>query len=67
MYWILRIKKQDVIEISSSIIECAEKCACRDWSKRVHYISIKHAPYVALVHKTYIYICIRITNCKKYC
>ena len=23
----------------------------RDWSKRVHYISIKHAPYVTRVHR----------------
>ena len=31
-------------------ITCSEKCARRDWSERVHYISIKHAPYVTRVH-----------------
>ena len=31
-------------------IRCSEKCARRDWSERVHYISIKHAPYVTRVH-----------------
>ena len=29
---------------------CIMKCARRDWSERVHYISIKHAPYVTRVH-----------------
>ena len=27
-----------------AIIKCSEKCARRDWSDRVNYISIKHAP-----------------------
>ena len=27
-----------------AIIKCSEKCARRDWSERVHHISIKHAP-----------------------
>ena len=31
-------------------IKCSEKCARRDWSERVHYISIKHAPQVTRVH-----------------
>ena len=31
-------------------IKSSEKCARRDWSERVHYISIKHAPYVTRVH-----------------
>ena len=25
-----------------NVIKCLEKCARRDWSERVHYISIKH-------------------------
>ena len=32
------------------IIECSEKCARRDWSERVQYISIEHTPYVTQVH-----------------
>ena len=32
------------------VIKCSEKCARRDWPERVHYISIKHAPYVTRVH-----------------
>ena len=32
------------------IIKCSEKCARRDWSERVQYISIEHTPYVTQVH-----------------
>lgn len=32
-------------------IKCSEKCACHDWWELVHYISIKHAPYVTRVHR----------------
>ena len=30
--------------------EMFRKCVHHDWSERVHYISIKHAPYVTRVH-----------------
>ena len=34
----------------SQIIKCSEKCARRDWSEQVHYISIKYAHSVTRVH-----------------
>ena len=33
----------------SNIVKCSEKCTRRNWSERVHYISMKHAPYVTRV------------------
>lgn len=32
------------------VIKFSKKCASRDWSERVHCISIEHAPYVTRVH-----------------
>ena len=34
----------------NTFIKNSEKCARRDWSERVYYISIKHGPYVTRVH-----------------
>ena len=34
----------------SHFIKCSEKCARRDWSAWVPYVSIKHVPYVTRVH-----------------
>ena len=34
----------------SHFIKCSEKYARRDWSERVHYVSIEHVPYVTQVH-----------------
>ena len=35
--------------VMNNIIKCLSNCACRDWSVRVHYSSIKHAAYVTRV------------------
>ena len=40
----------NLVGLIKYFIKCSEKCARRDWSKRVHYISIKHARYVTRVH-----------------